>query len=294
MNIILLLAAIVLFAMYSISMKFAPSGNLRLTVLVTAAYTGWIFLVCLVIFCGGNDMISSITAGYGMLWGVGCVATQVLYFLAMQNGPLSYTTFIFSASMIIPTLCSSILWKEIIMPMQWLGIMLFLTAFYLVGVPGAERGGQMKKCWLPLCLLACLCNGLLSTVSKAQQIAMDGKQVIPMLVVSFGSASVAAFLAFFVLAPVQKEKVFTSDICIGMKRALIPVIGMAFANGTSNGLVTYLSSRVSSAWLFPCVLGGSMMLVTLFSALVLKEKINRWGKLGLAVGFIAMFVLNMF
>ena len=120
MNTFLLLGAAVLFAINSIAMKYVPSGVLRLTVLVSGAYTAPIFLAYLAVALSVGDPVSPVTWGTGLVWGVIYVITVTTYFLAMQSGPLSYTSFIYSASMIIPTLGGAVLWRETISLLQWL------------------------------------------------------------------------------------------------------------------------------------------------------------------------------
>lgn len=293
MNTFLLLGAAVLFAINSIAMKYVPSGVLRLTVLVSGAYTAPIFLAYLAVALSVGDPVSPVTWGTGLVWGVIYVITVTTYFLAMQSGPLSYTSFIYAASMVIPTLGGAVLWRENISLLQWLGIALFLAAFYLISVPGADRSAKIKKSWIPLCLCACICNGLLSVVSKAQQVEMQGAEPMSMLAVSFGSASAIAFLTFFAMAPILKEKLFPADVKAGITKSILPVLAIAASNGGGNGIVLYLASRVPGAWLYPCVLGGNMLLVTLFSVFFLKEKINRWGWLGILTGLVAMVVMNV-
>jgi len=293
MNVLLLLGAAGLLAVYSVSMKFIKGDSLRFTVFVTAIYSGLIAAVCVALYIAGGFVGNPITVRLGILWGIGCVVTQTAYFVAMQSGPLSYTVFIFSASMMIPALGSALVWKEMITGYQWIGMVLFLAAFYLVGIPGTDKGKGAKKWWPFLCFLAFFSNGVLNMIVKAEQIAVGGEHTLPMLTFSYGSMAVTALVLYIALGFFRKEIIFPREICAGIKKTWIPIVSMAFSNGVANGLVAYLSSRVPGAWLYPCVLGGNMILVTIFSVTVLKEKINRAGMLGLIVGALAMFVMNV-
>lgn len=293
MNLALLLMAAALCALYSVATKFIPTGNLRLNMLVVTAFSLPTFLIYLVMTILEGGAVSPITLLCGFLWGSVSVITEITYFLAMQSGPLSYTSFIFSASMIIPTLGSAIIWQETISVLQWVGIVLFLIAFYFICVPGSEKGVVIKKSWIPLCLAAFFSNGPLALFIKAQQNELQGAEASAVMMVAFASAMVVSFAAFVFSAPLMKEKLFTPVALAGMKKALWPIAGVALSNGVSNGIVTYLSSRVAGAWLYPCVLGGSMIIVTLFSALCLREKVNRWGWLGLGIGLAAMIASNI-
>ena len=293
MNTIFLLAATVLFALYSIFMKYVPRDKLRFTLLITGIYAGIITLMYLVLFLLDDKTVSATTVLWSVLKGVLGIIVQMAYFVAMQKGPLSYTTFIFSASMIIPAFGSAIFWNEKITVAQWVAISLFLIAFYLISFPGADKSKKISKIWLPLCLTAFLLNGFSSIIVKAQQTALNGQQGNAMMVISNGVTFLAAIIVFVVWALIKKEKILPYDMRLNTKKASGVILGVAVCNGIANGFVTYLASRISGAWLFPCVLGGSMIMVTLFSVIVLKEKINKWGMFGLISGLAAMFVMNV-
>lgn len=293
MNIICLLSATILFAFYSIFMKYVPGSNLRVTMFVTSIFAALVSAMYFAVFLLEDSTVSGITVMWAILKGIIGLIAQVAYFVAMQKGPLSYTTFIFSASMLVPALGSAILWKEEITPVQWCGIVLFLIAFYMVSIPGADKGNKIQRSWLPLCLLAFFTNGLASILVKAQQLALNGTEGTAMMMISYGVTCVFSLFIFIIFAYYQKEQILPKNMYTSVKKAMFPIIGVAFCNGVANGFVTYLSSRISAAWLFPCVLGGSMILVTVFSVIVLKDKINKWGKLGIIAGLIAMFIMNM-
>lgn len=65
------------------------------------------------------------------------------------------------------------------------------------------------------------------------------------------------------------------------------------ATAGGNAMVSYLASRVDSAYLYPIVLGGLLILVSVYSVCFLKEKMNRAGFAGLALGIAAIAVMNL-
>jgi len=273
-------------------MKYVPAGKFRFTLLATGIYAGIIALMYCIVFVFDDHTISTQTLLLASFKGLISLSAQFAYFAAMQTGPLSYTTFIFSSSMLIPALASPILWDERITMPQWIAMGLFLVAFYFICVPGADKSKKAGKAWLPFCLLAFFLNGLASVFVKVHQLAMAGTEGNALLIISNGTTSVVAIAIFVIWALLAKEPVFPPDMRIDLKSSAGSILGVALSNGVANGFVTYLASRISGAWLFPCVLGGSMIMVTLFSVIVLKEKINKFGKIGLFVGLIAMFVMN--
>ena len=288
----LILAAILMFAFQSTALKKVEVSSLGQNLLVTGVSSGLI-AVCL----GGwalaaGQSFSVYTLGYGVLFGLMFIVTLAVYHFAMQSGPLSYTAFFFSASMLIPSAAGLIFWQE---PFTWnigAGILLFLAAFYFISVFGGERGRKGSLRWLLLCALTWLFNGGLSVVMNLQQKSLKaaGMPAEPgqMMLVSFAAASAAALIAWAVTA---KGKFAASGELL--KNFWLPILLVGVGTGLGNVLVAYLTGVVPSSYLFPFVQGGTMVAVTLYSSLALKEKINRFGQLGILLGVLAIVIINL-
>ena len=289
----LILLAILLFGIQPVAMKKIPVSSLRVNILQTGTFSG-VIAVCFWIWgIISGIRISSLTFWYGILFGAVLVATISCYYYAMHTGPLSYTSFFYSASMVIPSLAGVLIWNDEFRWTAGVGIVMFLAAFYLISVPGSRKSGGGNRKWLLLCLATWLLNGSLSVIVKAQQMAMEGEEVSSMTTVAFSSAFVFSFAAYFILTfSSGKSEEIRSDF-LGLQSAALPLLALAAGNGGGNLTVTYLASRVSSAYLYPAVLGGMMVAVTAYSVLALKEKVNRYGIAGLLTGIAALVVLNI-
>ncbi len=286
-----IIAAVLFQAVQSIALKKVNASGMRQSMLITGCMAGLIALGfwCSSLFTGIH--FEGFTVGMGTLYGGMFVATMLCYYRAMQIGPLSYTTFFFSASMLIPSLTGILFWKE---PFTWqmaVGICLFLTAFYLIGSSGGKSDQKISGKWIVLCFLSWLGNGCCSLVIKAQQMVMKGRQSEEVLIVAFSSAALIALLIYAWMR-ICSERSAGGDALL-LRSSLGWLILAAAGNGVGNGLVTYLSSRIPGAYLYPMVLGGMLMAVTLYSIFVLKEKISKQGAAGIVFGFAAIVVMNM-
>lgn len=286
-----IVAAILFQAVQSIAMKKVHTAGVRQSMLVTGGLAGVIaagFWCCAPFLGIGFHWF---TVGMGILYGGLFVATMFCYYSAMQCGPLSYTTFFFSASMLIPSLAGIVLWKE---PFTWpvgIGICLFLAAFYLVGVPGGERGQRMSGKWIALCFLCWLGNGCCSLVVKAHQMQMGGRESEELLIAAFSSAALIALLLYGGMR-MRSGAAAGGDAAL-LRRSLGWLVLAAMGNGVGNALVTYLSTRLPGTYLYPMVLGGMLLAVTLYSVFVLKEAISKRGIAGIVIGFAAIVVINI-
>jgi drug/metabolite transporter (DMT)-like permease len=122
---------------------------------------------------------------------------------------------------------------------------------------------------------------------------------LPIMMMSFVFAAVFALIAavFFAVLDSKKEKktvgaVVKTDMSL-MWHGKVPLLGAALGSGMANVIMTYLSSRLPGGYLYPITLGSVVVLVSLFSILVLKEKPSKPGLIGILIGLVAIVVTNM-
>lgn len=295
----LLVACIAFMAMQTFSLRYLKAENIRQNLLANGLFSALI-AIAFVVFVGAKGMtISAPTVWFGAMFGFGFIATVSVYYYAMQSGPLSYTTFFFSASMIVPVIIGLFVWDESLKMTQGIGMAMFMAAFYCISVLGGEKGGKVNVRWIILCFATWLLNGLIGVVSKQHQINMAGTEYVQMMMMSFVFAAVFALIAavFFAVLDSKKEKktvgaVVKTDMSL-MWHGKVPLLGAALGSGMANVIMTYLSSRLPGGYLYPITLGSVVVLVSLFSILVLKEKPSKPGLIGILIGLVAIVVTNM-
>lgn len=181
------------FTVQTIAMKSVHARILRQNLLITGILSALIAAGFGVYALFAETHFSPLTFVLGAVFGAVYVTTLVSYYYAMQTGPLSYSSFFYSASMLIPALAGLLIWKE---PFTWqagAGIALFLAAFYLVSVPGAAKGQKISGKWLLFCFMSWLFNGGCSLSVKAHQMAMEGREGNEMLLVGYCTAALLSF-----------------------------------------------------------------------------------------------------
>lgn len=294
MNTILIAVTVLFFVTQSAALKKIKIISLRQNLLSTAISSGMIAAALAVWAVAVRPAFSAETLLYGAIFGAVFVVTLAAYYFAMQSGPLSYTSFFFSASMLIPSVAGLLFWKE---PFRWnvgIGIVLFLAAFYFITVLGGSKGGKVSRRWLVLCALTWACNGSLSIFMNLQQRSLKRANLpaepSQMMLVSFGVAFALALAVCLFLG--RKGEGLRADLPV-MRRSLLPIVLVAAGTGGGNVLTSYLTGVVPSSYLFPVVQGSTMVLITLYSMLVLKEKINAAGKIGILIGACAIVFINL-
>ena len=162
MTAVFLLCTIILFVLQTLSMKLQHAEHLPQKLLVNCAFS----LLAAAAMGAGRlavpDMftVSPATLRHGIAFGVLFALTILFYNLAIASGPLSYTTFYFSASMLVPAFAGVLLFGEALTFTLAAAVALFLAAFWCLNVaPGGAQRPEPR--WLALCALTFLCNGLL-------------------------------------------------------------------------------------------------------------------------------------
>nr|WP_255807640.1 EamA family transporter [Cohnella mopanensis] len=261
-----------------------------------AAYSSLIALGLLLWWViGGAPAISSGTWLFGCLYGGVFTSTMFFYTRAMNTGPLSYSSFYFSVSLMVPVVASMTLWHEAAGPAKLTGLALFLLSFYFIQIYGRQRGNtvqQAGKRWFVYCLLAFLFNGLIPVLAKAHQSMLDGRESTELTLVGFSAALVCSLLGWIGSGRLRQSEASFDRIPFS-RSSVIFILGVGLSTGAGNALMNDLSGRLPGAYLYPFVNGSMIVLLTLISAFVFKEKLSKGGVLGIATGIAAIVAVNV-
>ncbi len=291
MEIALIAVSILLFGIQSAALKKIQVNSLRENLLTTGASAVIVAAATGILLLFMRTGIAPVTFGFGVVVGVMFMVTLAVYYFAMQSGPLSYTGFFFSASMLIPAAVGLVFWNEpFTLPVQ-IGILLFLAAFLFITVFGGEKGKKGNRVWLPLCFLTWLCNGSLSVLITLHQRSLGSAALSDTVALLFCAFTVMVIIAVIIFFTGKKE--VRADNIKMLRRGLIPLTLVAVGTGGGNVVVSFLSGRIASSYLFPFVQGGTMVFVTLWAMLVLRERTTFIGKIGILIGIAAIIVINL-
>lgn len=237
-----------------------------------------------------DPAFSVMTLTIGALFGIMFVFTMFVYSKAMVTGPLAYSVFYFSASMVIPVLASGMIWGEVIRTSQWIGIGLFLAAFALINFSGTGDGRKASWQWIIYCTAAFIGNGTLSVLSKWHQKIHNGTEIVHYLLIGFTMAALIT-----VIQRVLLERKGSVRAQSGMMKThfWLAALATAATTGAANLLIVHLSGYIAGAYLFPVMFGSVVVLTTVLSSLLFKESISGKGMIGIVIGIAAIVVINL-
>lgn len=281
MNIALALTAAVLFSLQGIFLKYASKGGAAGNARVAFQYTAVAALIFAPL-CIGKPL-SAEGIFYGVIFGLVFSATMLVYARAVQTGPVTFSAFAMSASLMVPVGYAVLFEHEAATALRIGSFLVLLLAFYLILVGGGAAAPRPQKSWYVCIFGLFFINGLLSIVNKKAAAHMPA-----------GELSVYFFTAFLVSAAVNLL------LCLRGKQTLRPagrtmpwVIGVGAVTALGNLLVAYLSAKMPSSVLFPIANGASVLFTMLFSALALREYPSRRALAGLALGILGIVALSI-
>ena len=217
------------------------------------------------------------------------------YSKAFEYGSLSLSSLFNSFSVLVPVVVSFIFWGEQLFLKQGFGLVLLLVVFVISsratsGEEGMEKQGISVK-WVLFITPAVLLTGMMMVIQKWHQILMPGEQVGEFLILVFSIAFAICAVGFFVSRLLMKSR-GTPALPLIPDKKFLGVVGMAgIATPLGNIILVLLASRIPSVLLFPGNQGGVVILVSVISMLVLKERISGIGKLALVLGIVAIVLL---
>ncbi len=225
---------------------------------------------------------------YSVAFAAAFCTAAVTNMLALATGALSLTSLVTQYSLIIPTAYGLILLNEEAGPYLYIGIALLLISLFFINI---EEKGEKKRItlkWGFYALLAFIGNGLCSTIQKAQVVAFDGKYASEFMIVAL--ALVTFFLLIIAFCTEKKEAL------PNIKAGWWHIILCGLAVGLVNFLVIVLSDEstgIPASVMFPIIAAGGILVSSLFSVFLYKEKLSKYQIIGLVLGTFSIIILNL-
>ena len=233
--------------------------------------------------------ISAFSLVLSVFFGLSMAITQVFQAKAMGKGPASMVSLIYSCGLLIPIFYGLFFWEERVSPFQWLGIGLLFVVLILMAEGKGKKTALIK--WLPFAVVTMLGSGANAIFQKTHQYSAFHDELPFFLVYSLFFAAVFAGIAALIIREKQtapasptkggRVKSIAVPLCLG-----VCVCAMNFLNLT-------LSGKLSSVVLFPVCNIGSMLLTTMISAAIYKDKPSKRQALAFLIGIVAILMIGL-
>ena len=223
---------------------------------------------------------------YSVLFAISYTVCNIGIIHALKCGPTTLTSLFVGLSLILTTIWGFIFWDaKITMPVI-IGLVLVAIAIYLCLYTKKKEEKAVSWKWLFFVLLAFFGNAGCSIVQRTQQVIFHGQHSkMLMLFATFLSAA-ACFVIYL-----KSDK---RDTAAMLKRSWWAPVSAGGCNVVLNLFVMLMAlSTLSPSLVYPVIGVGGLVVVTVFSLLVFREKMYWWQWLGVGVGVVAIGILSV-
>lgn len=285
--------------------KKGASALYNLLIVVTV-FIGWIFS-----FLRNNQLDWSIALPYALPYGI-CYGVATVATIYALKGPILLTTlFLRFSSLLVTFYGFAVGWPGKTPTFwTWLALALIVLTIWLCLYTGKTNtkpsdanlqeidaktkkdGGRYENKanfkWLICVLIVVLGNVGCSVFLQEQQLKYDGKYGDFFMIIAMSVAVAVCFVLYLRSDKSESKEIFK-------KVGIFPIVA-GIANVLQNSATLYLIAPERGLPLSTlyAVLGVcGLMVTTLFSAFVFKEKMRWWQWIGVAVGMVATAILSM-
>ena len=236
------------------------------------------YAVCILLFAIGliNGEISLFTVLLGVVFGVVTALSNLYKMRALSDGPMHITLLITTSSMIIPAI-SGVFFAEAFSIYKLLVMAALLGFIYLSF--DKKKGERMNGKWLLCVSLAFVLQGSIGVLQKVHQASEHKSELSAFLFV--------AFLCSLAYSRIRAKSGFKA-LGFGKKHVLFG-IACGVCTYLMNIINLHLSGVLPSQLFFPLINGSAIILSSLTSIFIFKERITKKQLVGL-VGGIASLV----
>jgi len=247
----------------------------------------------LIVMQGSIDIIKPdlLLLGITAFSGFFTAAFVVSWLLSVKNGAYMMVEVFLMLGVFIPSIAGFIFFNQIITFKQLLGMCLLVLATFIMS---SYNNSQKQKLKLGAFLLLIICGAASGFADFSQMMLVKLKPDVPIAIFNFYTYIFSTiFLVLSLLLPSKKQgiknHVKNNPLFSKIFGYILVMSVCLFAN-------TYFKTKAAvyldSAKLYPLNQGCALILSTLMSALVFKEKLTFKGIIGIAIAFAALLLIN--
>ena len=225
-----------------------------------------------------SEKLSVFTVLLGLLFGVITALSNLFKMLSLSKGPMNITLLITTSSMIIPTM-SGIFFGEAFSLLKLCTVLILIAFIYLSVKEHDDK--KINKKWVLFCMLAFLFQGAVGVLQKIHQSSVHKTEVSGFLFIAFICAIVFCFIRNINSNPkirLDRKMAFIGLICGSC------TFGMNYIN-------LILSGMLPSQLFFPLINGSAIVLSSIMSVIIFKERLSKRQTVGLVGGIISLIAI---
>ncbi|MBE7067715.1 MAG: hypothetical protein E7381_00280 [Clostridiales bacterium] len=273
--------------------KSEGAGNILNITLVVGAASLASWLICLITKQSVTKDMFLFAGIFAVLFITGMIAMYKAY----TCGSMSATSLFGNASLVVVVLFSALYFGDTMNVFKIIGVIGVLVSLTLLTLPEKSKDKQesvtkqpFNIVWLLLCLYILFINSAISIAGKFRQTQVGGANPFAYMALCYTMTFVLGIVAYAIMQ--CKKNTLKTDF-ENVKQCIPSLAMQTIGNAGSNLLVTFLSTQVNGAILYPVNSGVGLILTVLCSFIFFHEK-KTWLKiLGIVLGVVAIVLLNL-
>ena len=246
-----------------------------------------VFVFWTVMFCTDSKMDWNV-AWYALLFAGFYTLCNVCMIRALKTGPVLLTSLFLQLSLIGTTVWGFFFWNAKFTLLVAMGLALVVLAIWLCLRTGQKEseGTKINVKWLIYVVFMFIGNAGCSITQRTQQTKFDGEYGNFLMMLATGLSVMICLIIYL-----KSDRCDSKRIVKGSWYFPVMAGGL---NGFLNLFVILLAtSPLSSSLVYPVIGVGSLMITTLFSTVVFKEKMRWWQWIGIITGMAAVAILSL-
>ena len=274
--------------------KMVGTGNRtkreRMALNFQSFFVAFICALCFVITkISALFTVSAFSLLLSIAFGASVAITQLAQAKAMGMGPSALVTFLYTCGFTIPLLYGILFWDETWSVYQGIGVALLIVSLILAMEKTVKKRTGLG--WFVFAIVAMIGSGSSAIMQKTHQRSAFADELSIFLVMALFFSTVFTGIATLMLPKdTEKDKLVGSE---GKIRKVMVPIGLGVCVGALNFLNLYLSGKLPSVILFPIYNVGSMLLTTVVSSIIYKEKLTKKQTVSFLIGIAAIFMIGL-
>lgn len=244
-------------------------------------YNSILYFVCVILFgaCALMDTASIYTVITGIFFGLVTILGNFYKMQALQKGPMHITVLIITSSMIIPTMSGVLLFDEKFSLMKLVVVFVLIFFIYL----SLERNGDTRynHGWIFSCFAAFFSSGIIGVIQKIHQNSVHKDELFSFLAMAF----LVSFIFTFIISRKKGTRVVLK------KSQYMFALLCGGCTFVMNLINLKLSGLLPSQLFFPLVNGSAIIITSIVSIVLFKEKTTFRQSIGLVGGFICLIAI---
>lgn len=223
---------------------------------------------------------------YGILAGIFYCSASFATFVALGCGPFAISKLVLSYSGIFSIFYGILRFENKLSPFAIAGILLMFVSLFLSRQSKEENEKKASIKWLICIIISVIASGLYGIIQKEQQYVFNEAVDNEFMIIGLGFSALILFIIGFIKDGKDTFYIF--------KHGTLHSSAAGLSNGLSNYLTILANGLITAnfAVIAPIRSGVGIILSFVISLLIFKEKFLPRQIIGVALGIVALILLN--